>query len=236
MNDCLEKGPCILPQIFDVLVRFRAYKVALISDIKQAYLNVEVNEDDRDFLRFLWVDDVDNPDPNIIIYRFTRVIFGMISSQFLLAAVILKHLEKYKDDLDFVVKFLRNLYCDDSVNGGRNVQEVIDLYVKSKYRLLEAGLTLRKWHSSSPQVEEQINRYEGEDNQTDGLKVLGVPWNKKDDELSVTYLLNQPTDVRITKRTVLSSIASIYDPLGLLAPITILFKLFFQLLCMDKLK
>ena len=63
MNDCLEKGPCFLPQIFDVVVRFHAYKVALISVIKQAYLNVEVNEDDRE--RFLWVDDVDNLDPNI---------------------------------------------------------------------------------------------------------------------------------------------------------------------------
>ena len=60
LNDCLEKGPCLLPLVFDILVRFRAYRVALISDIKQAYLNVEVNENDRNFLRFLWLDDVNS--------------------------------------------------------------------------------------------------------------------------------------------------------------------------------
>ena len=68
--------------------------MALVSDIQQAYLNVEINEEDRDFLRFLWINNVDYENPKVITYRFTRVLFGMGPSQFLLAAVILKHFDK----------------------------------------------------------------------------------------------------------------------------------------------
>ena len=53
LNDCLETGPCLLPKIFDILTRFRTYKYALTSDIKSAFLNIRVDPEDRDFLRFL---------------------------------------------------------------------------------------------------------------------------------------------------------------------------------------
>ena len=53
LNDCLETGPSTLPQIIDILLRFRLNKIALISDIKQAFLNVSIPKLDRGFLRFL---------------------------------------------------------------------------------------------------------------------------------------------------------------------------------------
>ena len=56
---------CLIPLGFDVPLRFRAYKVTLIRDIKQAYLNVEVNKDDRFFLRFLWIDDINTDTPKL---------------------------------------------------------------------------------------------------------------------------------------------------------------------------
>ena len=80
----------------------------------------------------------------------------------MLASVILKHLEKYRDDSHFVQTFLRDLYVDDSISGSDSPKEALDLYIKSKYRLLEAGLLLRKWHSSDPVVEERILAYENE--------------------------------------------------------------------------
>ena len=104
----MEKGPCMIPLLFDIIIRFRTYKVALVSDIQQAYLNVEINEEDRDFLRFLWIDNIDSENPKVITYRFTRVLFGMGPSQFLLA--ILKHFDKYSYDPEFVKKFLRDFF------------------------------------------------------------------------------------------------------------------------------
>ena len=52
LNDCLHSGPWLLPVIFDILLRFRIGDVGLVVDIKQAFLNIEIDEGDRDFLRF----------------------------------------------------------------------------------------------------------------------------------------------------------------------------------------
>ena len=67
LNDCLEAGPCMLPHIFDILIRFRCYKYVIISDIKSAFLNVRVNENDRNFMRFLWVDDIHSSSPKLVV-------------------------------------------------------------------------------------------------------------------------------------------------------------------------
>ncbi|RYE12372.1 MAG: hypothetical protein EOP45_22955, partial [Sphingobacteriaceae bacterium] len=56
---------------------------------------------------------------------------------------------------------------------------------------------------------------------------LGMQWNTTSDELS--YKLTLKKDVpQITKRTILSDIASLFDPLGLLAPIIMRAKIFMQ--------
>ena len=44
LNDCLHASPCLLPLIFDILLRFRNGDVVLIGDIKQAFLNIEIDE------------------------------------------------------------------------------------------------------------------------------------------------------------------------------------------------
>lgn len=49
LNRCLYSGPNLLSKIFDVLIRFRLNKIALLADIKKAFLNVEVSKDHRDF-------------------------------------------------------------------------------------------------------------------------------------------------------------------------------------------
>ena len=82
LNDCLYTGPNLLCTIFDIMLRFRTNNIAIISDIKQAFLNVGVHPDHVDYLRFLWFDLDDGDD--VIMYRFRRVLFGSTSSPFLL--------------------------------------------------------------------------------------------------------------------------------------------------------
>ena len=54
LSDCLLPGPSLTPLIFDILLRFRLHKVALIGDVEKAFLNVEVAAEERNLLRFLW--------------------------------------------------------------------------------------------------------------------------------------------------------------------------------------
>lgn len=96
LNDCMYTGPPLGENIFDVLLRFRVNQVALTGDVEKAFLMVGMAEEDRDVLRFLWVDDVDKVSPEIVVLRFTRVVFGVSSSPFLLNATIKHHIEQYK--------------------------------------------------------------------------------------------------------------------------------------------
>ena len=52
---------------------------------------------------------------------------------------------------------------------------------------------------------------------SDYIKVLGLKWEPKQDALAYQY---RPNPVRFNKRAILSEIARIYDPIGLLTPIT----------------
>ena len=92
LNEFLKAGPCLLPKILDILVRFRAYKYGLTSDIKAAFLNIRDVEEDRDFLRFLWISNFVENEPEVVVKRFTSVVFGLNCSPFLLGATIKDHM------------------------------------------------------------------------------------------------------------------------------------------------
>lgn len=130
LNDCLLKGPKFNQLIFDLLVRFRSYKVALTADLEKAFLMVSVEEADRDVLRFLWVKDFKRETPEFKIYRFTHVVF---SSPVLLNANIQFHLEGYlKTNEVHMRRLLRSTYVDDIITGGETEEEAFELYVQSK--------------------------------------------------------------------------------------------------------
>ena len=87
-------GPSLLPSVYDILLQFRSGKIGLVSDIKQAFLNIAIAEEHRHLLRFLWYENFDADDPEVIILRFTRVVFGLTSSPFLLNGTISSHVSQ----------------------------------------------------------------------------------------------------------------------------------------------
>ena len=96
LNECLHVGPKFNKKLLDILIQFRAHRVAVTADIEKAFLMVSVEESDRDALRFLWVHSVEENPPKIQSLRFTRVVFGVPSSPFLLNATIRYHMERYR--------------------------------------------------------------------------------------------------------------------------------------------
>lgn len=105
-------------------MHFRARKVGLVADIERAFLNIAVDEQQRDLMRFLWIDDVRKDDPNIEIYPFCRVIFGMNCSPFLLNAMLRYHgTEYYESDTASAEYILSGLYVDDLTTGGEDDDE-----------------------------------------------------------------------------------------------------------------
>ena len=116
LNDCLESGPPLQNLLWNVLVRNRLKAVALCGDLKQAFLQVRIKEEDRDALQIHWIKD---KDPNKIdILRLTRALFGLVQSTFLLAATIEEHLKRYEDNYPMEIAEIRHsLYVDDLISG-----------------------------------------------------------------------------------------------------------------------
>lgn len=110
LNDCLYSGPPLNPLIFEVLARFQAHKVALTADIEKAFLNVGIAPEQRNYLQFLWIDDILKDNPQLVVMHFARVVFGVNSSPFLLNTTIRHHLSFYAcSDPDFVEDVVHSL-------------------------------------------------------------------------------------------------------------------------------
>ena len=152
LNDCLYAGPSICQRITDILFRFRLYPVALVADIEKAFLMIFVAEDERDVLRFLWLEDIKNELPRIQVLRFTRVVFGVSSSPFLLNATIKHHIQSYQTrDPQFVTKFEQSIYVDDVTSGANNDEEAFQFYEKAKIRLAEKVVSISSSLLPTPQ-------------------------------------------------------------------------------------
>ena len=129
----MHTGPSLNPLLFDILVRFRENKIALVGDIEKAFLNVPVDEKDRDSLRFLWVEDVCDNNLSIEVYRFCRVVFVLNASPFLLNGTIRHHLATFAQrDSEFVKRMLEGFYVDDLVTGEGTTDKAFTLYQKAR--------------------------------------------------------------------------------------------------------
>ena len=112
LNDVLYKGICLNADLYSLLLKFRVHPIVLSADIENAYLQININEEHRDYLRFLWYRNL--KEESIIRYRFTRVIFGVTSSQFLLNGTVQTHAKKYENiDPEFARKVKKDFYVDD---------------------------------------------------------------------------------------------------------------------------
>ena len=226
LNECLHRGPVILEDLCGLIMRFRAKKIGIIADIEKAFLQVSLQPQDRDVTRFLWLKDIDKEatNGNLEIYRFTRLPFGVISSPFLLGATILHHLEM---DGTLTAKQIEDdIYVDNVITGADNEKDALLLYRNSKKIFQAASMNLRCWISNSPALNKN---FDTEDKLKESIvKVLGLTWNTKSDELSISTKKFFNGNSEETKRGILAKLSSIFDPLGLLSPATLSMKLFVQ--------
>ena len=129
MNECLYKDPQTTPLIFDILLRFRTFKISLAENIEKIFPQIAINEKDRDFLRSLWFDNVFRKQTKIVRNRFARVIFSVTSSPYLYNETICKHAQKYDFDPDFKVQYLTRFMS--ILPGEKIVLKALFYYSKS---------------------------------------------------------------------------------------------------------
>jgi len=235
LSDALETGPNLLPEILTTLLQFRLYPVGIIGDIGQAFLQLSLNRRERDLTRFFWYRVIKDEDGNydttreIITYSFTRLLFGLTGSPFLLSATIRELADMYKAEFPTAAALVdSSTFMDDFAAGAENDNCVTNLYYERIYLMNQIRLPMAKWATNSKHLKE-VWRTEGV-NFKEETQPLGIDWDTKSDTFSM-----EPRDVAgeyvegpTTKRQVLQATARFYDPLGLLSPVSVVGKLLFQ--------
>ena len=111
---------------------------------------------------------------------------------------------------------------DDLLTGAQTLEKVKRLINELVQVTHKGGMNLRQWASNGPDLtnsfSEEVNGSRMCLNLGDTTKTLGVYWNPKSD--SLMHTVNQTKiEEPVTKRTILSQIAQLFDPLGLLGPV-----------------
>ncbi|XP_003739346.1 uncharacterized protein LOC100903639 [Galendromus occidentalis] len=239
LNDVLEKGPNLLPDILSVLNNFRKSPIVIVADVQQALMQTLINEDHRKFLRFFWPLGIsEDPEAPIREYWATVLDFGLSCSPFLHCQVLRHHLdwsiEKFPGKADILRGIRDTFFMDDFCAGASSIKEakettglIIDVFSSGHF-------PLDKWAANNKLVADYISRIVGPDRSVSASntrgKFMGISWNQVSDFLFidvdpvVAFLESGP----ITKRQLLKGLSQVFDPLGLIAPIAIALKMILQ--------
>ena len=228
LNDVLITGPNLNNLLLGVLMGFRKEKVAVLADIQQMFHCFLVPEDHRNYLRFLWYKDNDVA-KEIIDYRMKVHVFGNSPSPAVaiygLRRAIKEGAQEHEaDTVNFVE---RHFYVDDGLCSVPTETEAVDLLRRTQSSLAESNLRLHKFASNSQVVleafppEDCTAAIKDIDLSGEALptqRSLGLLWETTSD----TFTYSVSTDIKpFTRRGVLSTVNSVFDPLGFLAPVTI---------------
>ena len=232
LNDTICSGSKLQKDLFDVLIRFRRNPVVLARDIKEMYLQVEIEERDRPNFRILWRDLDSSREPDI--YEFSRVVFGKNSApmeaQFVAQENARRHQDKYPLAAETVLK---STYMGDSIDSVETVQEGIQLYIELDSLRGIAGLQTRKWILNSPEVvaaapeADRASEWQITKGQEPVVKILGISWNITEDTFTISTA-KAPTELLLTKRDVLKKVATVFNPLGFVSPFVVRAKFLLQ--------
>ena len=134
-------------------------KYGLVGDISKMFLNVEIDESDKNYLRFLWKDPDDESEDPPHIYRFNSLVFGLSDSPFISNTCIKKIVtEKMKElHLNSEAKtacsiLISGLYVDDVTASFDEEKEAIKVKHEIEELLTPAHFIVKKWASNSAKI------------------------------------------------------------------------------------
>jgi hypothetical protein len=216
LNECLARGPVYAgqneKQIAVILIRVRLMMNVLCMDLEKAFLQVLINPRDRDVTRILWPKNPMDETDEFKVYRFSRVTFGLNCAPFLLGATVEHHLKqnanKYSD------KLIRGSYVDNYIVEVKEPDEVPFAVSEIRQLFWKGGFNCRQFTSN---CRHEINGlpFEWQEPRSK-LSLLGIQWDTIDD----TFKMKMPKfKGPTTKRSILSVIASFFDPNGWFSPI-----------------
>ncbi|XP_052888952.1 uncharacterized protein LOC128297361 [Anopheles moucheti] len=232
LNQALMVGATVQNDIFVILVRFRKHFIVFTADISKMYRQIKVIPAHSCFQRIFWRADSALP---LRVLELKTVTYGTACAPFLATRCLLQLSNDEAISFPRAAKIIReDCYVDDILSGASTVPEALECQSQLLGILKSAGFPVHKWSSNSPELLQHIPEPEREklvslsDSCEGVLKTLGLTWSPQRDEFA--FVTNHLTDKPnlLTKRSVLSEISKLFDPIGLLSPVIIIAKLIMQ--------
>lgn len=239
LNDVLLTGPDLNNSLIGVLIRFRKEQVAVIADIQQMFHCFLVRNNHRNYLRFLWYRDNDMS-KDVIDYRMRVHVFGNSPSPSVAIYGLRRAIQEGADQhgADTVQFVERHFYVDDGLISLPTDADAISLLRRTQASLSESNLRLHKFASNSdavlqafaPEDRAVLKSLDFSGDATPVQRSLGLLWETTTD--TFTFAISEEKKP-FTRRGVLSTVNSIFDPLGMVAPVTIEGKSLLRALSVD---
>lgn len=236
LNSLQMIGPTIQSDLFSVLIRFRQHTYAISADIEKMYRQVYVDEEQRVLQRILWRFAPNDP---IEIYNLNTVTYGTASASYLAIRSLIQlgnDIEKTLPKISEIIK--RDFYVDDLLSGSDSIESARKICTQLSDTLKTGCFKLRKWISNHSEVLSDIPTADVHPGllhigDSESSRTLGLTWFFQTDHFM--FKISGLSNLKTTKRQMLSEIAQIFDPLGLLGPCTFVAKIFMQKLWLEKL-
>ncbi|XP_065090043.1 uncharacterized protein LOC135711191 [Ochlerotatus camptorhynchus] len=231
LNDALLVGPVVQDDILDIHLSFRMVMIAVVADAEKMYRQVLVHRADRSLQKILWPPSSSG---SVKAYELCTVTYGLAPSSYLATRTLLQLVEDHGSEFPKASKALRkNVYVDDFICGENTIKDAIQLRTELTEMLQKSGFRLRKWCSNSlPVLAGLPPEFLGTQSSVkfgpdESIKTFGISWEPEADvfKFDTSIVIDNQTP---TKRSILSAIARLYDPLGIIAPVVVQPKILMQ--------
>lgn len=239
LNERCLNGPTIQPELIDTFMRWRSHRVALVADIEKMYRQIVLDPQDRKYHKIIYRFSKNEP---IQTYELNTVTFGIKSAPYMAiqSTFFLADMEKNRFP-EAAKRVKEDMYVDDCMSGSYSPKSAENLQKELNGLFDSAKIPLRKWASNFPEAlngvppENRAISPSVEIKMDESIKTLGMTWTPANDTLHFTINMTKlSSKTNITKRQLLSDASKLYDPCGLLSPITIKSKIMMQKIWKEK--
>ncbi|XP_055522671.1 uncharacterized protein LOC129716855 [Wyeomyia smithii] len=238
LNSFLLTGPDQLVSLLAVLYKLREFRVAVVGDIREMFVQVRMKEQDQRSQMILWASGKPDDEPDV--YVVTVMTFGAACSPSSAHYVKNHNADRFEEQYQRAVECIKyEHYVDDMLASVETVEEAVKLAREVRLIHSQGGFEIRNWLSNSSVVIDSLREnHTMEKNmsfcaETSMEKVLGMWWDIASDtftfKLSPKQNMELLSGVRMpTKREVLRTLMAVYDPMGIIGNFLIYLKILLQ--------
>ncbi|XP_062551107.1 uncharacterized protein LOC134216156 [Armigeres subalbatus] len=235
LNDVLLVGPVIQEDLRSIILRSRTRQIILVSDVEKMFRQINICKADRPLQCILWRS---SPMEEVGAYELNTVTYGTKPAPFLATRTVKQLAEDERTRFPLAARAVEeDVYMDDVITGADDVATAAILRHQLDEMMISGGFRLRKWASNNSKVLEGVSPEDLAIPQSVGVsfcsdtsvKTLGLTWVPESDVLRFQFAIPAVEEKKeYTKRHVLSVIATLFDPLGLLGAAITTAKIFMQ--------